>query len=83
MGRNRKFPHQPIHQLYAMGHKDLCKLMGCQDWRTARRRIQCLGIPLLRIRGKPTVAFDFLRTHSINLSTLLHDYCHGGIDAVK
>jgi hypothetical protein len=41
---------------FAFGRKEICALMSCQDWRTARKRCNKFKIPILRISGKPAVS---------------------------
>ncbi len=38
-----------------VGWKEICKLLGCKDIRTARKWAKNFSMPLIRVYGRPTI----------------------------
>ncbi len=57
-----------IQPIFAIGRREICQLMQCQDYRTAKRRLHSLHIPIIEMAGKPAVAVKFLETYAMEVS---------------
>lgn len=61
-----------IQPIFAIGRKEICQLMGCQDYRTAKRRLRSLNVPIIDMgEKKPAVAVKFLEQFAIEASKLI------------
>jgi len=57
-----------IEPIFAIGRKEICQLMHCQDYRTARSRLRHLNVPIIKIGNNPAIAVKFLESYLIEAS---------------